>query len=746
MLLISRIDIRNFVVFDRTKCDLSIDEGSPATIIRAENSSGKTTFLRAVRWGFYGEDGLPGADTRARDRWGLQPLEWSPEQGNVETSVTITFWTDGASRQQEAEGVDKSQFRLKRTVTTIPHSPASAEDPPFRRIGHAVSLMRKNVEGDWVDFDRDPDEAVKLLLPIELKDFYFVDADEATDEYIGGEDHASPQHTIIDNTTKAVKELLGLGVVDDAVKRLGDQAAEFRKQASRAAGDKDIDEMQHQLDANTDLLQGKEQQLELMHDEITDLEAEVDDQDAKLQDALKRSGDPDGLAEQKRAYKASIEAALRERRDLLSKLTSALEAPELLGALALPSAQSVHEVLHADHDKGLIPMSHLSFVRERLDSGECLCGEPLTHGSDLRRRVEETLRLSSEREDRANLLGETFRAVDDLLRDAKSDNYKWAEVVDDLEGQLGEVDGQIGQLKLQAQAIDEALSRDDGSRIRSIQAILAERRAKLEDDLIPNAAVLAKEIESLKRTVQSQANELHQRTKQRAAAQQASNAQQLALALQEALTSSYQRIQRDQVKDLSDTMGKMFQQMVADISADDVTDEQGGSNLRAFDAVGIEPTPKDPNKYRIFARDEQGRTLASTEINGASRRVLATSFILALAKESGTQAPLFADSLLNPMSGVVRLNTLQAAAANARQPVLLLTRDDIGNDEAALIDKVAGKTYTFTAGWEPQVVNRDVTSRRITVLCACGPRNYCQQCERSGDRDRRGWTRREDGT
>ena len=65
MLRLRRIEIDNFVCFDGVVVEPSIDADKPLTVIRAENGSGKTTFLRALRWGMYGEKGL------ARERFAL---------------------------------------------------------------------------------------------------------------------------------------------------------------------------------------------------------------------------------------------------------------------------------------------------------------------------------------------------------------------------------------------------------------------------------------------------------------------------------------------------------------------------------------------------------------------------------------------------------------------------------------------------------------------------------------------------
>ena len=137
------------------------------------------------------------------------------------------------------------------------------------------------------------------------------------------------------------------------------------------------------------------------------------------------------------------------------------------------------------------------------------------------------------------------------------------------------------------------------------------------------------------------------------------------------------------------------------------------------------------------------------EINGASRRVLALSFVLALCRESRTYAPLIADSLLNFMSGAVRRNTLRTTVENSSQPILLLTGSDLeSSSEAEAVAQYAGATYTLTGQWDAidagggGDVIRWSEQRQIALVCSCGPRQYCDICEREGQAGSPGWSRR----
>ena len=113
------------------------------------------------------------------------------------------------------------------------------------------------------------------------------------------------------------------------------------------------------------------------------------------------------------------------------------------------------------------------------------------------------------------------------------------------------------------------------------------------------------------------------------------------------------------------------------VDDEEVEDNRHKATLRMIAKVGLRSLQGTPGEYEIFALNSRDRSMPPTEINGASRRILALSFVLGLCKVSRTLAPLVADSLLNFMSGSVRTNTLGVTAETASQPILLLTGSDL---------------------------------------------------------------------
>ena len=197
-------------------------------------------------------------------------------------------------------------------------------------------------------------------------------------------------------------------------------------------------------------------------------------------------------------------------------------------------------------------------------------------------------------------------------------------------------------------------------------------------------------------------------------------------------------------------MNRLFAKMAANVSDNDFAEvQQDKATLRMIGEVGLRSVDDKPDDYEIYALNSRQRSMPPIEINGASRRVLALSFVLALCIESRTHAPLIADSLLNFMSGTVRRNTLRITAENSSQPILLLTGSDLAApSEVEIADQYAGSTYTLTGQWDAidageggDIVNW-TDQRQVSLVCSCGPRQYCNICERVGQANSPGWMKR----
>lgn len=744
MLILQRVEIGNFVCFDNIEVVPSSDPDRPLTVIRAENGSGKTTFLRALRWGMYGEQGLPG---EIPSRFPIHPAWWHPDAAGIETRVSIEFEADGSSRHHFEAGTNTALYRLDRIVKTIGVNTTKDDEQDFRRVEERPTLMVRDLDGTWHRHEKGPDAVIKELLPWELRDFFVMDTDEATDFVGGSENKVIPRSQVQEKTTAAITSLLGIDVFKSARDRVEGAARNFSKRATKAIGDQDLTDLQNQLDdvrsTKTDL-DAKISEEQEREGELRDSLERVEEE---LETELRLSGAHEDLSRRRSANTEQLDEAIKQRGHCAAELAKVLESTDLLASLASAAVSHVYDSLKPLHDRGLIPAAHLPFVQGLMESGCCVCGEPLEKDSERGLKVQERIEEAAAEADRAGFLHQLYDAARSLKLSA--DGSTWNDNRGDTAADLARLDDKISDLEIEKRDINDKLKDIDDNKIQ----ILRERRDTIQDHL--SKCKLEYQLHSgrfpeLEERTESLIKKISQRQRNERAAADDRGSEEIADLVVKILDSAYSSIENRQVADLSGRMGRLFHQIAANVSDEDFAGSQPDkATLKMIAEVGVRPVEGTTDKFEVYALSSRGRFMPPVQINGASRRVMALSFVLALCIESGTRAPLIADSLLNFMSGAVRRNTLQATSEHSKQPILLLTGSDLeAQSEVDTVHRYAGATYTLTGQWDAidagsggDVVNR-TQDRAVSLLCRCGPRQYCDICQRAGQAGSPGWSRR----
>ena len=742
MLLVRRIEINNFVCFDNIVIEPSTSRDKPLTVIRAENGSGKTTLLRAIRWGMYGEKGLPGQASH----FSLHPAEWRPAATGVETKVSILFETDGSSRDHPEGGTNSTAYELRRSVTTVEKEAGLTGEPDFRRISEEALLLVQKSDGSWEPHEAGVDKVIDELLPWDLRDFFVMDADEAADYVGGSENKVIQRQEVIAKTSFAVRALLGLDIFDKATERVRKVGEEFGRSATKAARDEQLSQKQTELDQLRDKAARLEKKVEGSLHNKADVEDRLGRSRGKLETLVGSIGAHDELKERLKGNRIRRGKAEGERETAINALSGQVASTSLLATLAAREVVLVRDALQPLYDDGSIPIRHLVFVQSLLDKGVCVCGYDLSSQGDHRAHVEKIIAQSSDKEATANYLAEVLHAANTLH--SYSDGTEWERQCAQYEAAVGELDEELSNLRTAERDIDAKLAAIDDEQVqlgRDEIGMLEVQLRSIERNLVGDQESLEqdrKKINELEGTIRSQ----QRRQKE---ARDLETYEETATVLVRILERAYATIRNDQVEDLSTEMNSLFGQMAANV-VDDVAVEEDRhkATLRMIARVGLRSLEGRDGEFEIFALNGRGRSMPPTEINGASRRILALAFVLALCRVSRTLAPLIADSLLNFMSGSVRTNTLRMTAETANQPVLLLTGSDLeSQNEVDLVMQYAGATYTLTGQWQyvghgGDVVNQ-TDSRKVSLICECGPREFCSICGRVGQQESQGWILRE---
>ena len=745
MLKFKRIEVRNFAVFEHLEVEPSTDPKRPLTVVRAENGSGKTTFLRAILWGMYGEKGLPGAKP---ERYSVHPAWWHPDEQGIQTTVTIEFETDGSDRHGPAAGSRMDAYLLSRSVTTVSRVAARHDEPDFERRDEIPSLMKRVDSGAWEPANVGVDAAIQQLLPWDLRDFFVMDADQAADFVGGTENRQISVHEVEKKTTGAVRSLLGIEVFEAAANRLRKASKNFGSEATNAVKDHELDALQAEQNRLEDRVEQIEGDLDQAQEDTRDLKGRLDDRGQRLKEELLHQGAYESLVKLRDEARKKQETSRNARREAANSLATRLADASLFAPLASPALLRVEDALRPLHDAGRIPLKHVGFVRQLLERCECVCGRRLDVETETRRRVEQELAHSAAHEEEAEYLGRLYEAAAHH-RTART-VADWSERKKRLSANIARANASANEASLELRDAEQKLDGIDQEKVQVLRAEEAALTTQLEKKQ-QTVGSLKLQFETMSKSLDGVRKRVRNAQRRHSAAADSTAARDLASLGARILDDSVAALRKRQVRDLSDRMNRLFGQMAANVTDADFDDaEEGRESVRMIARVGIRPVEDSRDRFEIFALNHRGRGMPPTEINGASRRVLALSFVLALCQESRTHAPLIADSLLNSMSGAVRRNTLDATVANSEQPILLLTGSDLEAEaEAATVRRCGGAVYTLTGQWDAVAVGRggDVvrqTSRNanVAVLCKCGPRQFCDACERQGQRETAGWSER----
>jgi DNA sulfur modification protein DndD len=701
-----RARFENFRLLRDLELDFSTDPLKKLTVIRAANESGKTTILHALQWALYGDSALPNSGKEFR----LHPIDWTAAEGaRVPINGTIEF---EITRYNKMGGVLKETTKRYRIVRSTFEEIQGAA---WNRPTSTVRLFA------LTDLGADPIDAPEALindeLPPELREVFFTDGDRAL-SFIESDVAVSTKR---ERVQRAIRSLLGLGVVEAAKRHIERAAAEINRQARNLGGNTDLTRAASRLDEFNNDIARQETAHKDAHSQFVAFDEKLSEVEKKIDETL-RKGDREKLRRDLEAAKRALER-LDDRIAAANKEHAQLFRSEALARdMLAPVLKNAFDKLKDLHDKGKIPNTTIPVLEERLNSELCICGESLRDdGSDGTRRREHICKLveNSRKADQVQEL------VTDLYYGSKS-----------LEQRDGDVEQQWMTLytKVAAQRLTlQNLREEEGRKYKTlelqldalpdtdIQALREVHRQYRDqrDRFNAEKAKIETQLENLRKERQKLEQDRDRLLRAQKRGARILSELEVTNDIFSVLENAYQRITNEELAKVSELMNKTFLEM---IGADP---EQGAIIKKAaisrdFDIIVYGPNDRTLNPDR--------------DLNGASRRALTLAFILALTKVSEVQAPNVIDTPLGMMSGYVKRSVLRTAIRESSQLILLLTHSEIAGCEE-LLDDAAGLICTLTnpAHYPKMLANNPNTRERKVLKCRCNHRRHCELCERRTD-------------
>ena len=718
MMKLLRAEFENFRMLRDLELQFSSEPDRKLTVIRAANESGKTTILHALRWALYGDTALPGKGQGFR----LHPIDWNASDSQrVSITAKVEFEMTTSTYRRASGGLRETRQRY-----LLVRSASEDVDNQAQRSASTVNLFALSDTGA-IPID-EPESLINEELPPELREVFFTDGDRAL-SYIEADGARSAKR---ERVQRAIRSLLGLSIIEDALKHVRKSAAEANKKAKQVGKGNELNRIASRLEAVVNDLEELEIDLEDAKQQFGAFDEKADEIDRKISEALqmgagnmeKLQKDLDSTKHEIRHLDRQLEAANKEHSALFRSLPIAVD-------LLAPILGDAFEKLEELHDQGKIPNTTIPVLQDRLSAEVCICGETLEAGNaggeKRRTHIQKLIEEAQRADEIQEIITDLYYGAKALQIGEGAQSNTWLEdykkVVKHREG-IQDLRDEAGRkfrgLELQLDSLPDT----DIQNLRETRRRYKDQR----DRYLSKQSAIETQLTGLRREHEDLAIQ-----RKRLLSEQEKGARILAELevtqdVTKVLQGAYERITDEELQKVSKMMNSIFLEMIGvdpDPEMIGVDSEQKAIIQRAeishdFDIIVYGPNDKtlDPDR----------------DLNGASRRALTLAFILALTRVSEVEAPNVIDTPLGMTSGYVRRSILRTATRESAQLILFLTHDEIAGCED-IIDEEAGMVYTLTnpAHYPKMLINDPGVAEGKVLRCECDHRNHCKLCHRRVD-------------
>jgi len=701
-----RAQFENFRLLRNLELNFSTNPERNLTVIRAANETGKTTILTALQWALYGDLSLPGKGSKYR----LHPIDWNIEKGQrVPITVTVDFEISKWRKSSERIIETRQQYRIVRSASE------EISGAKWSRQAATVKLFLLTDRG--AEPIESPEVHVNEELPPDLREVFFTDGDRAL-SFIEADVAVSTKRQRVQN---AIRSLLGLSIIEEAIRHVNKSTSEANKKARRLQGTGDLNKIATQLQGIEDDIEKKQAEYDDANEQFVAFDEQFNSIDRKIAEALQK-GDKERL-------KKGLESVNRDIKQLDKQIESAekdhlalFRSDSLAIDLLSPALDDALQKLADLNKEGKIPNTTIPVLEERLKQENCICGESIDEndpdGNRRRLNIQKLIDDSKRADEVQVIITDLFFGSKALQKSPEQKESLWLEeykrVVENRDG-LAILRDRAGAKKRSIELEIDRLPDADIQGLRDTKKKYKEQR----DRFLQKKSSLETQLENLNRDraflVVERDRLLRIQDRGTRVLAELAVAQDIITVLK----GSYDKITSEELVSVSEKMNEIFLDMI-------------GADPEQFAIIRRAEINKD---FDIKVYGPQERTLnPDRDLNGASRRALTLAFILALTLVSEVEAPNVIDTPLGMMSGYVKRSVLRAAIQKSAQLILFLTHDEIAGCEE-ILDDAAGIVVTLTnpSHYPKMLVNDPNFTEQTILACDCTHRNECQLCARIVD-------------
>ena len=466
-MIINSIEMSYFFrIYKSSKIEFSVDKNRNVTVIKGDNGTGKTTMLSAFSWAFYGVVEDPLVVDKMLNKRRLHEMHVGDlESAGVKIEITDSGHTYIISRFQRFKKVSENES-------------VKIGDPDFSVVDKANPsnpIMDKSFfEG---------------IIPKDLKGFFFFDG-ERIDRLAKIDGRAEIR--------KAILDILGLTTLEKIEEAVGDVQSDYNKKIKNASKNEvlkklrqDYEDTEAAIKVDKELLDGDgtEEKPGLIakrkeaEQEINRCTRFLKEHNAEAVKNLQLQRD--NLEAEKRNI---IAAEAREQREVMHHVSKNFKY-----YLLSDRFEEISDFLEEKRKKKELPSDiKVQFVKDLLDSGECICGQKLIEGQCYHANIRKLLETAGREElDNAYITMRAFVDSNEINEITKG----FFDVVNDYSNNVIGYSTRIDEIDKDLKDIGKKLSSDFGDLIASHEAML-EKAQSIKDDCLQQEYYYSQNIRS----------------------------------------------------------------------------------------------------------------------------------------------------------------------------------------------------------------------------------------------------------
>lgn len=704
--------IKNFRLLEDVDLQFSVDPQKPLTVIRAENGSGKTSILYALRWALYGTLGVPSG---MRLSSSLLPVgKRTVVQVRVEFTTTDPYLNEDI------------KYRLIRSCEE------TSADNSFLRSSDLVRLYQRTPDGEK-EIEEGKEALIDKILPISLSDTFFTNGDDVQHFISGGQSQRQHQEAV----HKAIRQLLGHDDVERVEKNLRSISKKFKSELAKSGGTK-LQKANEELEKIQDDIELKNLDLSKIQDRILRVERQIRDDERELND-IRGIGDLDNIQVRIEELKDELSILITQEKDIRNQVRDLLKSETISWFFLQNTLNKGLGILEDLADRKIIPGTAIETLKDRLNVGVCICGVNLVEGSEqykyLVDLIDEQQQKTPDQQQLTSLLHRA-RINEQVYKNSVEGDKSFEILSENLKAKYSQCMDSKRRKTADLSTEEKKRSQIDSVRIQELAeriSVNKTKHSKLERHYGQNEGELHG-LEEQEKLAITKVNEEEDRANlnhsNKVRSKVANDMWLLA-------SNTLKRLKSEYVGRVSERMNDIFLRIV-------------GSNPESYSAVFVKVSISE--QFDIIVHTQGGNTLdVDYELNGASQRALTLSFIWALMEVASRQAPRIIDAPLGMTSGAVKermvdiLTNPVDESGLPYQIVLLMTRSEI-RDIESLIDKRAGRIMTLSCSkdYPRDLVNDWGQDYPVVRVCPCSHIEICDMCVRQQDNKKQLFLRKEE--